>query len=266
MEGTDNTPTPGFAAPPVKTHKVSHGSGRRGVRKNRHPSAALEALARKREEKRARIAASHAAVLGKIRHFGWTENDAPPSEIGGATVVDVPDKYSVTLFYDPLTVVKDLMDSEGKPMGWDVATTVTYDSEHLKSYFEMPDDSWPAPASFGPWVLRVRYDKEFMYDAMRRISFGMDMHHKPWDAADTYDRHFVVARVGSHDTASNEGAHLDENKNWVIFSDNNCEELFAHIRFTPDEEPTLNALLRDARATGRMFCVDEFLRRNGVSP
>lgn len=263
MAATDTTPIPAFAPSPPKTHKASHGSGRRGVRKHSRPTAALEALARKRDEKRARIVASHAAVLEKIHHFGWTAYDAPPSEIGGATVVHVPDKYSVTIFYDPLTVGNQTTCSNGDPWGWEVSTQIPHDIEIVKSYFEIHDDSWPAPASFGPWVLRVHYDSEFMREAIRSGKIDMNTHAIPYDTEPT-GRNFVVARVSSSESASAEGAQLDETKNWIIFSDNNCEELFAHIRFTPDQEPTFNALLRDARATGRMFCVDDFLRRNNV--
>ena len=194
------------------------------------------------------------------------EDTTTLSDDGGAVVVNVPG-YSVTLIHDELEVSPEVeLASDGTPLGWSVDSTVKLDQELIKAFFDISDLSWPAPNDFGPWVLRVVYDADAGRRAIASGAFNMDAHAKPYDyvAGAQPEKHFVVARTKHTESATDEGATLNEDANWVIYSDNNCEQLIAHIRFLPSEEKTLNALLRDVWATGRMLCVDDFLERNGV--
>lgn len=232
-----------------------NGSGRLGVRKNsktrasRH-SAALEAAARKRierleeaERKREESERMRVLMLAKLSTCGW-DGDAQLDENGGVEVARVPGAYTVALHYDPLRVTAK---TTTYGPSFDVVTTIEYDVEFIKSYFEMPDEDLPAPSTFGPWALRVHYDEESL-----RAKFPMNNHLESFDV-----RHPSAARDAD---AEDDGAQPF----CFVFTDDNAEELVVQIRFTDKQETTLDALLRDMHATGNMRAVDAFLLSNGI--
>jgi hypothetical protein len=177
-------------------------------------------------------------VFEKLTSLSWN------ATLGKApyVVACVPGVYTVSLYYDPLIVTASMPKAEH---AWfDVVTGLKQDGEFVKSYFNFPDDAWPSPAALGPWVLRVRYDESFMRRGF--CLFRMDIHDGGFDLRNTI-------------------ADDDGQRFLVIFSDDNAEELFAQIRFTPAQEKVLDDLLRDMHSTGRMASVDALLRRSGVT-
>jgi hypothetical protein len=228
------------------------GSGRLGVRKNgkkraSRQNAALEAAARKRIERREAAERMRVLTLAKLSTCGWN-GDAPLDENGGVEVARVPGAYTVALHYDPLRVTAMTTKFQNHESHWfDVKTTIVYDAEFIKSYFEMPDEEWPAPSTFGPWALRVHYDEESL-----RGKFPMNNHLGSFDV-----RRPSVARDAD---AEDDGAEPF----CFVFTDDNAEELVVQIRFTDKQETTLDALLRDMHATGHMRAVDAFLLSNGI--
>lgn len=227
------------------------GSGRRGVRKNakKRPSrqsAALDALERRRLERREAADRARICLLTKLSCFGWTTSNEPLDldENGGIQVARAPGAYTVALHYDPLLIKATTFFPKFENPQFEVITTIEHDVEFIKSSFEIPDEDWPAPSTFGPWALRVRYDDTFMrgQNFMSNHHAGLDLRLQP------------VMR-DAEDAAS---------RSCVLYTDDNAEELVVHIRFTPEQEATLDELLRDMRGTGRMRAVEEFLMRNGL--
>ena len=238
--------------------RTKTGSGRLGVRKNGNKranrrSVALEVAARKRierreaaERKREESERMRVLMLAKLSTCGW-DGDAQLDENGGVEVARVPGAYTVALHYDPLRV-----NAKTTTYGpsFDVVTTIEYDVEFIKSYFEMPDEDFPAPSALGPWALRVRYDEETL-----RGQFPMINHLESFD---------LGVPPAARDADADGGSGNDSARFCFVFTDDNAEELVVQIRFTIEQEAALNELLRDMCATGRMRAVDAFLLSNGL--
>lgn len=224
-------------------------AARPSTKRPRRNEAALEALARKREAAITTFARLRELVLAKLRAIGWTGVDAPASACAlGGGVLATTDLYDVTFHHDLLSITHSILSCGDTAFdNYDVRTGIREDVEFVRSYFEGLDEELPEPTTLGPWMLRIEYNlsllrgKLFMYN--HRRSGGSE------------DVRF--ARVSGDSV-------MDEMANMVlIFSDDNAEKLVVQLRFTPAQEPVLDALLREMNATGRIRVVDEFLCRNG---
>lgn len=248
-----------MADSPIATGSASRtkaGSGRLGVRKNdkkrtSRQSAALEAAARKRIERREAADRMRVIMRVMLSTCGW-DGDVPLDENGGVEVARVPGAYTVALHYDPLRVTaKTKIYPTFESHSYGVVTSIEKDVEFINSYFEMPDEEFPALSTLGPWALRVHYDEKSL-----RGQFPMNNHLESFDLG--------AQPVARDAEANGGGVGGGATRFCFVFTDDNAEELVVHIRFTVEQEAALNELMRDMRTTGRMRAVDAFLLSNGL--